>query len=375
MHDQPGEAVSQTSTVQIQALRELALGALERMYLPSQKRFVFRLQHTPGGIVQQGVSLRYTAITALGLAGEAPEAARRILAGSDLDALCGQLLEQVGQVENLGDVALILWAGARAEARLRQGAVARLRELRPLEGRRFTVELAWALSALSVDPDSSGADLREPLAARLLEAFEPTSGIFPHEIGAAQGLRSHVACFADLVYPIQALSLYSRATGGAAKALAAAARCAEQICRVQGPAGQWWWHYDVRTGDVVEGYPVYTVHQDAMGPMALFALREAGGTDHGANVLRGLRWMSSSPELGGGSLVDPAVGLVWRKVARREPGKLARSLQALASRVHPSLRTPGLDALLPPGAIDHETRPYEAGWLLHAFPRDPAGRW
>jgi hypothetical protein len=144
---------------------------------------------------------------------------------------------------------------------------------------------------------------------------------------------------------------------------------------VQGTAGQWWWHYDVRTGRVVEGYPVYTVHQDAMGPMALFALREAGGPDHGASVLRGLGWMSGSPELHGGSLVDPAVGLVWRKVARREPGKLARSLQALASRAHPGLRLPGLDGLLPPGAIDYETRPYEAGWLLYAYPRDPAGRW
>ena len=37
---------------------------------------------------------------------------------------------------------------------------------------------------------------------------------------------------------------------------------------------------DVRTGRVIEGYPVYAIHQDAMGPMALFALEDACGVQH-----------------------------------------------------------------------------------------------
>ena len=48
---------------------------------------------------------------------------------------------------------------------------------------------------------------------------------------------------------------------------------ASASCRV--PHGQWWWHYDVRDGSVVERYPVYSVHQHAMAPMAL--LRPARG--------------------------------------------------------------------------------------------------
>ncbi len=358
--------------VEIRRLRALALGELQRMYVPSERSFVFRLRRTSSGTMAEGLSRRYTAISVIGLAAGQTEDVKRVLAG-DLDSLRRGLLEAVGSLDNLGDVALTLWAGTRAKRRLRQRAVERLRELRPLEGARFTVELAWALAALCQDDSSSAGELRALLAARLLAAFDPSTGMFPHVIGGRAGLRTHVACFADLVYPVQALALYAGRTGDRS-ALAAAGRCAEQIRRTQGEAGQWWWHYDVRTGRVVEGYPVYSVHQHAMAPLALFALREAGGADHGGGVEQGIEWLLRSPELGGGSLLDTRAGLIWRKVARREPGKLARSLQALAARVHTGLRAPGLDQLLPPGRIDYECRPYEMGWLLYAHPEPRGGR-
>jgi hypothetical protein len=109
--------------------------------------------------------------------------------------------------------------------------------------------------------------------------------------------------------------------------------------------------------------------------MALFALEEAAHTSFAPAVRRGLAWLASAPELGGRSLIDVEADLVWRKVARREPPKLARSLQALASRIHPRLRVPGLDALLPAVAIDHEDRPYHLGWLLHAWPAARVASW
>ena len=47
---------------------------------------------------------------------------------------------------------------------------------------------------------------------------------------------------------------------------------ADALCRLQGPAGQWWWIYDVERGTPAIRYPVYSIHQDAMGPMALLAV-------------------------------------------------------------------------------------------------------
>jgi len=91
------------------------------------------------------------------------------------------------------------------------------------------------------------------IAGRLIDSFNHQAGIFPHwPVGAcASFLRAHVACFADLVYPTQALALYHRHSGDE-QAGAAARRCAQAMAANQGDHGQWWWHYDRRTGDVIE---------------------------------------------------------------------------------------------------------------------------
>jgi len=329
-------------------------------------RFNFRLRRNRSGILPEGHSDRYTAITLLGLAREDPEHVRRVLHGSEPGPVWRALAERVATSPSLGDTALTLWAGVGLGEGDRERLVRRLLDLAPTEGAHPTVQLAWTLSALVVDTEASVGDLRQRIASRLLSAATD-SGAFVHIVGHGLGARGHVACFADLVYPIQALSLYAESTGDSL-AKVAARRAAELILRRQGKAGQWWWHYDVRTGDVVEGYPVYAVHQDAMAPMALIAATRATGLDTTEGIDRGLDWLESSPELEGGSLVDEAAGLIWRKVARREPRKLSRSLQAAATRLHPRLRAPGLDRLFPPVAVDYEDRPYHLGWLLYAFP-------
>jgi hypothetical protein len=179
-----------------------------------------------------------------------------------------------------------------------------------------------------------------------------------------------VSCFADQVYPIQALARL-HATEADPTALAAADACAARICDLQGGGGQWWWHYDSRTGGLVEGYPVYSVHQHGMAPMALFDLAEAGGRDHGEELLRGLRWMTDVPELGGAasevSLIDDDAALTWRKVYRGDPRKIVRGARGLATRVRPGRRLAFVDTVLPARAVDHECRPYELGWLLFAW--------
>jgi hypothetical protein len=178
-------------------------------------------------------------------------------------------------------------------------------------------------------------------------------------------LRNHVASFADQVYPIQALSRY-HAVFGDERALAAANRCADAICRLQGPEGEWWWHYDVRTAGVVEGYPVYSVHQDSMAPMALLDLVEAGGVDHSEAIRRGLRWFQLQP-VSRRPLIDDENGVIWRKLARREPGKLLRRIRAGTTSLHPGLRLGLLDRVFPPGTIDWESRPYHLAWVLDSW--------
>jgi hypothetical protein len=349
----------------IERLRRLALEGLPRMYEDAEHGFVFRVRRHGATIVKEGHSPRYAAIAAIGMARENAADVFAILR-HEPNVLLRALQAHGESSDDLGDVSLVLWALAAHRWPHREGTLRRLLAMHPGETPQPAVALAWCLMALCVDSEAPIGELRQTLGRRLTRSAE-RAGVFPHVIDGRDGARGHVSCFADLVYPIQALATHHRLTGDA-PALAAALRAGELIRRLQGRAGQWWWHYDVRSGEVVEPYPVYAVHQDAMAPMALHALGEASGRDFSEAVDLGLRWLESSPELRGGSLIDEDAGLVWRKVARREPGKLARYLQAAASRIHGDLRVPALDQLLPPRLIDYEDRPYHLGWVLYTWP-------
>jgi hypothetical protein len=135
---------------------------------------------------------------------------------------------------------------------------------------------------------------------------------------------------------------------------------------LQGTSGQWWWHYDYRTGNVIEGYPVYAVHQDAMAPMALLAIQDASGMDYNRWIDRGISWLVNPPETGV-SLIDTKADLIWRKICRHEPNRLSRGLQAAVSRLHASWRMPGINWLFKPEQVDYESRPYHMGWILSAW--------
>jgi hypothetical protein len=338
------------------------------MYRPAERLFAFRLRKNGAGEVLEGVSRRYTATVLIGLASEDRRVATEILGRHSPQDVCDRLLDDLERMEDLGEVALTAWAAQALDHSRAAAAIRALRQREPGQRPYPMVELSWALTALAVDPQKSDPAQADVTAQALLASFQSQSALFPHWSAgyAAPKLRAHVSCFADFVYPIQALSYYHLATGNT-RARETACRCAARMCELQGPAGQWWWHFDCHTGRVVENYPVYAVHQEAMAPMALFALAKAGGPEYPAAVAKSLQWLVSPPEKPG-SLIDEERQVIWRKIARREPRRLVRGLQAAASCLHPGLRVPGLGCLFPPTAVDYESRPYEMGWILHAWP-------
>ncbi|MFE3558619.1 hypothetical protein ACFXKW_27735 [Streptomyces sp. NPDC059193] len=367
-------------------LLALAEAGLPGMYLPGAENFVFTRvgKASPDGtrgLEQRGTSTRYAAITALGARFLPEDRQRPLFGGRTAQEFTGVLVERLPAVTNLGDAALIAWAAAETGHPKLADALARVAELDRPGQPQYTVEAAWVLSALTAARGT--ADVERRLAAardRLLAARIDGSPLFPHATGPGllPGYRSHVACFADQTYPLQALARL-HASGGDPQALAAADACAARICALQGDGGQWWWHYDARHGTLVEGYPVYSVHQHAMAPTALFDLAEAGGTDFGAEIRRGLRWMTEVPELAGpaGTPREPMIreelGVTWRKVYRGDPRKAVRAARGLTTRVAPHARLAPLDRLFRPVAVDRECRPYEFGWMLFAWLGGPQG--
>jgi len=315
----------------------------------------------------EGDNLRYAINVALGLSFIDEAEQLRILGGQTALQLVAQCANRAMLSGDAGAIALAAWTSAEALDAYVGPLFDRLFALLALPVPVATVDCSWALlAAIAARHLGDTQALIDLASGRLMRAQGP-SGLFPHHLPASFSgrLRAHVGCFADQVYSTQGLARLSLVSGDCA-ALAAAEASAGAICRLQGPEGQWWWHYDTRTGEVVEGYPVYSVHQHAMAPMALLDLREAGGTDHLTSIVRGLSWIDRQNEAGQ-SLVSEAHNVIWRKVGRREPKKLVRAISAATTSSIPGLKMPGLDRLFPPGRIDFECRPYELGWLLYAW--------
>ena len=150
------------------------------------------------------------------------------------------------------------------------------------------------------------------------------------------------------------------------RALAAARATADRLLELQLPDGGWPWLFDAERGTVVERYEVYSVHQDAMAPMALLELsevtrRRALPRRRGPRAALDPRRTTSS----GADMVDRENGLVLRSIRRRRgPDRLwlAAKTGAVAS---PACPRRGSTARLT--ELNPTDRPYHFGWVLEAW--------
>lgn len=369
MRNQQSESNTQTVSKIIRQLRSIAIHSLARMYRPQEQLFAFRLKKNGQGEILEGISWRYTSVALIGLATEDSDVVKQVLGNQNLQDVCARLIGDIGDMNELGEIALTTWAARQLDHSRASAAVDALRQMEPGKRPYPTIELSWALTALVVNgSNATDMSLADDIAAILIDSFNYQSRIFARWSAGSKvpKFRAHASCFANFVYPIQALSYYFLSTGNE-KALEAAISCAEYMCQLQGADGQWWWYYDARNGRVIERYPVYAVHQDSMAPMALFALAKASGRDFSASIEKGLHWLVNPTEVTE-SLVDDERNVVWRSVARCEPLRLVRGLQAAFSSLHPRFAIPGVDVFFPPSSIDYESRPYHMAWILHSWP-------
>lgn len=360
--------------VRLGELTALAIAGLRPMLDPATRLFCHRLVRTRSGLVREGVSLRYSAMTLLGLH-RLKSCGKQLPV--DIQPILDALLENVGWMDNIGDVGLVLWLLAEAapdrlnkfhEAMNLEHALERHPGAQ--EGR--TMELAWFLTGLSCAAIARRAELSgvSDLAAetyRRLEENLGESGIFGHQSGHATFgglLRGRIGSFADQTYAIYAISRFVAAFEED-EPLSAARNCAEAICGAQGPLGQWWWHYDSASGEAVRGYPVFSVHQDAMAPMALLSLGKLLGEDFSEFVAKGIRWVGGQNELGV-DLRDGRAGVIWRGI------QLTAKFQMYLDDFLGMIRNRADVGAHREIAVLRECRPYELGWLLYAFAEEAA---
>ena len=356
-------------------LVETALATLPGMLDRRTDLFVFTMR--PSG--PAGQSLRYTCITLIGLTAAATAGWRP---GFDVARLLQRLTERRQEITNPGDLGLLLWCLSDYHARVTSAHDDVLGNI-PIESDALealtSTELGWLVSGLSrmaqLVPSRADVADRAFAAYHALEANHcKATGLFSYG-GRAGGvvrrrLRRQLGFFDNQVYGIRAAVDYHRAFDEPA-AVAMAERCADQILAAQGPLGQWAWHYDVRTGAVVDRYPVYSVHQHGMGPMALRAVTEATGRRFDEPLERSLAWIFGANELGE-TMLDHDRGVIWRSIRRRiAHGKLIHVFKLLSLARLQWARERLAQMVNTRGQLerDLECRPYELGWLLLALAR------
>ena len=353
----------------IQNLLQFATRGLLAMFDKNSQTFCHRLLSASQGLVSEGLSHRYTAMTLLGL--------KRVeLAGGDspfdIRGIYQAFVRDTRWIQGAGDAGLLIWLVAafdpgHLEEVLRkldcETALDRFSDTRE----RHTMELAWFLSGLShaamAEPKLAGPLTDVAMKTyRLLIANRGPHGYFGHKgtnHSVSGFVRGHIGSFADQAYPIYALSKFAKAFH-LEEPLAPALECARAICRVQGKSGQWWWLYDSRSGHVSSHYPVYSVHQHGMAPMCLFAVEEATEQSFREPLYKGLRWIYGDNELIV-DMRDTTNALIWRCILPTNRNtKFWDIAMNAVRRANRDEKKRALEVL-------YEQRPYEYGWLLYAF--------
>ena len=358
----------------------ICLEELRATFDPARRLFTARLDLVTG--VNEGISPRYSAIALIGARAAERRGWRTELPLDDAEAMLASLAPGLS---NVGDVALALWAsldGSRAASRALARRLCESLERDDAPGRHATMELSWSIVALDLygaafpEDTERTATVAESVVRELLEAFHPAGHLFSYLSPRLRAPSPKVwfyrrfGTFANQIYPIYALSRH-HALAGAARALEAARFCAQRVCSLQGPLGQWWWTYDVRRGAVAERFPVFSVHQAGMGPMALQQLERAGGPSLREPIARGLDWLDRKNELRT-AFFDAKPGRIKRSIRRRGARRLLYHWNVLRSAVGMSPASGSLDGANGLEVLD-ECRSYEAGWALTYLCEEPGG--
>lgn len=312
----------------------------------------------------KGRSLRYTLITLIGLLRAEDGGLEQPF---HLGALRARVLSELGSAElTPGDFGLALWAESRSDAGAADEIVTALeRSLGEHSALDALIgsEVAWIVIGLAesgaVGENGAGERILAEARKQLLDR-STASGLFTH---TTRGPRRRFPNFATQIYGIQALAKLARLRDDE-EARRAAQAAGERLLALQLPDGGWPWIFDAERGTIVEPYEIYSVHQDAMAPMAMHGLSDATGDErYRAAAVYGLDWIWGRNELEA-QMLDRGTGMLYRSIRRRE--RLDRAYlfgRTAVSYVHPPKMKDARKTL----EINRTDRPYHLGWILEAW--------
>ena len=351
------------STADPGKLIQLSIESLEPMQLSSG---LFCNQILKSEAKPLGCSLRYSLIALLGL--QKAEATGYSVK-YDLRRIENAVFREVGSSElTPGDFGLYLFADSRCGGRRTEDLISRLLASLARHGGYPVLngmEISWMIMGLCATFAANGSKavvrlIREALDQLLIHNRSKSNLFFHH--GRANA-RRRFPNFATQIYIILALATVARFELDP-RALEAACCTADILLELQLSDHAWPWIFDAKTGRIVEPYEIYSVHQDAMAPMALFALAEVtSDAKYTEAALSSLEWIYGHNELSL-NMIDKRNKIILRSIRRTTPWNrlflYANTVSAI-SLGHSMFRDCG------PLEVNPSCRPYHFGWILEAW--------
>jgi hypothetical protein len=290
--------------------------------------------------------------------------------GPDVPALLDAFVDRHGRsLDNPADHGLLLVLLAGLD-RHRDAAGELLRRVERLARDTAVAQLnmqdlgwmLWGATAAAREGLGGAAETATRLHDTIVDDFvDPRTALPRHSV---RRYRRDIVSFGSISYYLRSLHEYARFSGeGRARALFG--NGVERILALQGPAGEWPWLLNARTGRIIDPYPVFTVHQDSMALLFLLPALENEGLPGAAEAIaRSLAWVAGANELGIPMLEDEPFR-AFRAIERREHvPRLRRYVRAAQSAAGRRGGWPdrGGDIRLNP-----ECRSYHVGWLLYVW--------
>lgn len=313
-------------------------------------------------------ALRHTIVCLLGLS----EAARHEPAHSflcEIDRLVADFVRQHGRrlssYADLGLLLALLVATGDTGGHARS-ALERLRS-RLVTGRVGALtmqDLSWMLWGTTTAAQNGLSGARSVAASvfRVMqEGFVHTHTQLPRH--SLRRYRRNIVSFGSVAYFLRSIHDYSVAFGdtGAERSFARAVRGALAL---QSPSGAWPWLIDVRTGLVLDPYPVFTVHQLSMAMLFLHPAQALGLVGARRAAEASLDWMKVPNELGTALTRDDPF-FIYRSIERRD--RLPRARRYLRAMQISSVDVAGNAPDRACLRVNRTSQSYEWGWLLFVW--------
>jgi hypothetical protein len=360
--------VRHETKVDVLALNSMAAKALLPLFDRTEMLFSRCITLREQGFRREPVSPRRTVIALLGLRCLADSGRRQPF---DLPSIENAVFRDIGWIKGIEDLGVLgQFAAEYSPNRLALLAghfdLATALECFPDGREARTAALSCFLAGIShmklycpdLLPDLTDAAVD---VYHLLHDNQGPGGIFAH--AGLPGLlqqpfSNRFGTIADQMHAIYALTTFAHAFG-IEEPLADALNCANTIRALQGDKGQWWFLYDKRSSQIVNRYPVRSLCQNGMAPMALLALAEATGQNFDDAICSGLSWVAGANELAV-DLRDWEHGIIWDSIEPRS--RITNFCDSALNLIHCTRKSSDENL-----RVRFEARPDHFGWLLYAL--------